>query len=115
MLVLIRYYYDRTLPLVGLCFLGSGKPRALMAFCNTYRCKALAMKMARLLNYSYLVFYSVMLALYIYLGVRAVAICRQLRLQPEILRPPYDPHIRPGQDIAAVSVCSELEALGLVR
>lgn len=73
------------------------------------------MKMGRFSNHSYFVFYSVMLALYIYLGVRAVAICRQLRLQPKILRPPYDPHIRLGQDVAAVSVCPELETPRLVR
>lgn len=61
--------------------------------------------MRRFLNHVDFVIHFVMLALYIYLGARAVAICRQLRWQPEILRPPSDPHIGPGQDIAAVLVC----------
>lgn len=60
--------------------------------------------MGRLLNHAYCVFHFVTLALYIYSGVRAVAIYRQLCWQPEILRPPYDSHIVPGQGIAAVLV-----------
>lgn len=67
--------------------------------------------MGRFLSHSYFVIHFVMLSPYIYLGVRAVAVCRQLRRQPEILRPPYDPHIGPGQTIAAVSVCSWVASL----
>jgi hypothetical protein len=70
------------------------------------------MKMARFLNHSYFVFYSVMLALYIYLGVRAVAICRQ-RLQPEIL-PPIRSH-QTGSGHCCCFGMLRVRLFGLVR